>query len=84
MRMWIDLFTAADTDLILRSVLLARVSKDGRESMCCVHPSRRGEDAAPQDEDCVRSAPRMQRSALAGAADPGSRLRVGSRLCGAA
>ena len=29
---------------------LGRVSKDGREFICCVHPSRRGEDAAPQDE----------------------------------
>jgi len=28
----------------------SRVSKDGRESVRCRHPSRRGEDAAPQDE----------------------------------
>ena len=28
----------------------ARVSKDGRESECCIHPSRRGQGAAPQDE----------------------------------
>jgi hypothetical protein len=29
---------------------LARVSKDGCESMYCVHPSRRGQKAAPQNE----------------------------------
>src|SRR5882757_9540478 len=29
------------SDLILRSAPLARVSKDGRESLRCVHPSRR-------------------------------------------
>jgi hypothetical protein len=38
------------SDLILRSALLARVSKDGFESMHGVHPSRRGQVAAPQDE----------------------------------
>jgi hypothetical protein len=39
-----------DSDLILRSAFFTRVSKDGRESVPCVHPSRRGQVAAPQDE----------------------------------
>src|SRR6266851_1550214 len=34
-----------------------------------LHPSRRGQEAAPQDEECV---PRMLRSAKRCAADPGS------------
>src|SRR5205807_3918921 len=34
-----------------------RVSKDGRESMCCVHPSRRGQAVAPPDE--VGAAPKQ-------------------------
>src|ERR1700722_5377274 len=29
---------------------IACASKDGPESRCCVHPSRRGQTAAPQDE----------------------------------
>jgi hypothetical protein len=29
---------------------LARVSKDGSNARTRIHPSRRGEDAAPQDE----------------------------------
>jgi hypothetical protein len=33
--------TSEYSDLILRSAPLARVSKDGRESLRCVHPSRR-------------------------------------------
>jgi hypothetical protein len=38
------------SDLILRSALFTRVSKDGSQSMPYVHPSRRGQAAAPQDE----------------------------------
>jgi len=38
-----------NSDLILRSAFW-RVSKDGRESVPCVHPSRRAQERAPQDE----------------------------------
>ena len=41
------------SDLILRSAFFMRVSKDGHESMRCIHPSRRGRMAAPQDEVCL-------------------------------
>jgi hypothetical protein len=43
---------ADSSDLILRRAP-ERVSKDGRESVRCLHPSRRGQEAAPQDEVCV-------------------------------
>src|SRR5882672_8347093 len=40
---WVARFRGSEyiSDLILRSAPLARVSKDGRESLRCVHPSRR-------------------------------------------
>ena len=38
-----------NSDLILRSAF-RRVSKDGRESLPCFHPSRRAQERAPQDE----------------------------------
>src|SRR5882672_10479424 len=40
---WIARFRGSEyiSDLILRSAPLAHVSKDGRESLRCVHPSRR-------------------------------------------
>jgi hypothetical protein len=33
---------------------MAGVSKDGRESVHCIHPSRRAQERAPQDEASIR------------------------------
>jgi hypothetical protein len=38
---------AGGKDLILRSIAKRCVSKDGCEFVCCIHPSRRGQAAAP-------------------------------------
>jgi hypothetical protein len=44
---------------------MAGVSKDGRESVHCIHPSRRAQERAPQDEGSIRLtvfAPRLESS----------------------